>query len=300
MDPDPLRECSVCGASGPRSEMFGVEPDLLCARCASRVRRRMQVHLRPRGPMRAPVVTAGIVGLAAVLFLLDHVVYPNPTLRAGVGPAWWQTLYLNLQMGPRVWDGDVWTALGAAFLHGGWIHVIFDVWWIWELGRATEVGFGHVALILLVVGGAMVASGAEWLAGGSGIGLSGVVYALAFFLWVHHKTNAQAAAVMNRRTINILVVWFFLCIVLTAMGIWNIANWAHGGGALWGWAAGQALLHARRRILVPLMALATVAFVAALPFVTFGVQTRLRRLDAHMKAAGADERTRLVVWFNNR
>jgi membrane associated rhomboid family serine protease len=154
-----------------------------------------------------------------------------------------------------------------------------------------------VTLIALIVGSAMVASGLEWVVNGPGVGLSGVVYALAFFLFAHHKTNPYAAAIMNRRTINFLAMWFVLCIVLTMSGTWNIANWAHGGGALWGWGVGLAMLHKNRKVLVPLAAAATVAIILATSVVTVGRQTELKAADAKAKAAHVDQRTRYLNYL---
>ena len=299
-DEDPIVDCSGCGTTQPRSEMFGVEPDLLCARCASGVRRRMHVRYRPIARERRPYVTIGAIAIAAVLFLLDTYAYPNPYLLPGVWPSWWEALYLNTHAGPAIWDGHVWTLLGAAFYHGGLIHIFFNCWWLLELGRATENGFGHLTLLAVIVGGAMVATGLEWVVNGPGIGLSGVVYALAFFLWAHHKTNPHAAMIMNRRTINFLAMWFVVCIALTLQGTWNIANWAHGGGGLWGWGFGLAMLHRKRRVLVPLALAATLLIVFATTQVTFGHQTILKRDDKLLKDLGADQRARLQNWMYTR
>ena len=80
--PNTIVACRVCGAQGPRADMFGVEPDLLCPRCASGVRSRMQVRVRKHMSDRRPIVTLVAIGIAAALFVLDEFVYPNPTLRA--------------------------------------------------------------------------------------------------------------------------------------------------------------------------------------------------------------------------
>ncbi|MDJ0522284.1 MAG: rhomboid family intramembrane serine protease [Planctomycetota bacterium] len=296
-DEDPIVGCTACGTTVPRSEMFGLEPDLLCSRCASGVRRRMHVRFRPIARDRKPRVTLAVIGIAVVIFVLDEFLFTWGQFVRGQSPAWWEAVFLNMHVGPRLWDGHVWTLLGACFFHGDWIHLLFNCWWIWELGRATENGFGHLTLIAVVIGGGMVASGLEWVINGPGIGLSGVVYALAFFLWAHHRTNPSAAAIMNRRTINFLTMWFFLCIVLTMTGTWRIANWAHGGGALWGWGFGLALLHAKRKQLVPAAAVATIVLVAAMTFVTFGKQTDLKAADARAKAAQADHHTRYLNYM---
>ena len=283
---EPISECRVCNARLPRSEMFGLEPDLLCPNCAHGVRQRMQIRIRKQVVDRAPVVTIGILGIAVGLFALDLMFPLVKYVDADVWPAWFRSLWVAIHPGPWLWDGEVWRLLTCALLHGGWVHMIFNGIWTWQLGRAVESGFGRTTLLLLFIGSAMFASGLEAIVNAWGVGLSGAIYAIAFFLFVHHRTNAHAARIMNRRTINLLTMWFFLCIALTMSGTWNIANWAHGGGAVWGFAVGHATLHAKRRLLIPLAAVLTIAFVAAVPFVTFGDQTLARQRDQLVKSQG--------------
>jgi membrane associated rhomboid family serine protease len=272
---DPITACTACDRRLARSEMFGLEPDLLCPDCAHGVRKRMQVRVKRRVPDRRPVVTLTILALAGLFFLFSDVFFQYPANFAN-WPDWYVDLRLLTQTSPLVWQGEVWGLVGAAFWHIDVIHILFNGWWIWDLGRATENGFGRWSLVLLVLGSAAVASAAEWMLNGMGVGLSGVVYALALFLWVHHRTNPAAAAVMNRRTLNFLAMWFVLCIVLTATGTWRIGNWAHGAGAVWGFLAGHAALHARRRLLVPALAAFTITIMALAPHVAFGEQAALR------------------------
>lgn len=296
-DQEILIPCSACGQAQPRTEMFGAAPDLLCQRCRDGLSRRMNVRFRPLARERKPIVTYAMIGIAAGLYVLEHFVFASKMIGPGIWPTWWETVYLNLHMGPRIWDGQVWPLLGSAFLHGGFIHIFFNAWWILSLGKATESGFGHRTLVLLVIGSALVSGGAEWMISGPGVGLSGVVYALAFFLWVHHKTNAFAAAIMNQRTINFLSMWFVLCIVMTMTGTWSIANWAHGMGALFGWLTGQATLRSNRRVLVPLAIVGTIAFTVCLVFIAFGVQRSLRAADREIKGAET-QMVRYVYYLN--
>jgi membrane associated rhomboid family serine protease len=272
--------CSGCGRPQPRGEMFGVAPDLLCQSCRDGLSKRMHVRFRPASVYRRPLVTFAVVGLAAVIYLFDHWIFKRAPMGGPLGPEWWRSLWESGHAGEAIWAGHVHSLLTCAFFHGFFLHIFFNAWWVLALGRAVESGFGHWQMLVLVVGGAVAASAAEWIAQGSGEGLSGVVYALAFFLYVHRKTNPAAAMVMNQRTINYLLMWFVLCIVLTQMGSWNVANWAHGGGALWGWAAGHASLHAKRRLWVPLLGVATVLLVVMSVYVAFGTVRLVRGSQA--------------------
>jgi membrane associated rhomboid family serine protease len=237
--------------------MFGPSDGLVCPTCADSVRQRYR--RRPVARTRVQAVTAALVAVAATLFVAAHVIR-----------APWIGLLL---VGPDVWAGEAWRFVTSAFLHTGplfgatWVvglmHVVFNAWWIWVLGGAIESAWSPWHLVALVVGSATAASAAEWLAGASGVGLSGVVYGLAAFLFVHQRINPTAAAVMHPGNVRMLVVWFFLCIAFTSSGFLAVANWAHGVGALWGLAAGAALRSRRRVVAGVVLAAATVALTVA-------------------------------------
>lgn len=262
-------KCSKCGAEVARSDMFGIAPDLLCPECAHGHRKRLQVRIRSVAAAPAAVITYVVIGLAGALFLLEAMGRTSPAaLRLSAG------LWREFGMPIEPWPGEIWRFLVSCFFHGNWLHILFNCWWIYALGRATEVGFGRVQFVLLLCGSGMFSAGIEWMMQGPSIGLSGVVYGLALFLFVHRRTNPSAAAVMNTRTLNILLVWFVVCIFLTNSGRMAIANWAHGGGAVWGYVVGLASLHARRRLLVPLCAVGTIALVLYFSFEGGGVFRR--------------------------
>ncbi len=296
-DDDPIVHCSTCGVKAPRSDMFGIEPELQCANCAHGIRERMQVRVRKSINDRKPVGTLVVLGIAAVFFLLEFVAG-----RSKGSAGLYDILILQLWEGPRIWDGEVWPLLGSAFFHGGLLHIAFNAWWIWDLGRAIEWGFGRGHFVLLVVGSAMISGGAQWVATGPGIGLSGVVYALAGFLFVHRKTNPIAAVVLNERTAKFLATWLVICVVITQLEVLNfrIGNWAHGMGAAWGLAAGWVTLHPRRRILTPLLVVVTIGLIALIPFLHVGAQAERYDRDRILKESGADDRTRFILYYGSR
>ena len=65
-----------------------------------------------------------------------------------------------------------------------------------------------------------------------GVGLSGVVYGLFGLLWVLSRRDSRFRDAMDRQTVQLMVAWFFLCIVLTITGAWKVANVAHGAGCV--------------------------------------------------------------------
>ena len=60
------------------------------------------------------------------------------------------------------------------------------------------------------------------------VGLSGVVYGMFGLLYALRRNKDFAEALMDPSTVQMLVFWFFLCILITATDLKGIANWAHG------------------------------------------------------------------------
>ncbi len=66
------------------------------------------------------------------------------------------------------------------------------------------------------------------------VGLSGVVYGLFGLLWVLGRSDPRFLGTIDRQTAQLLVGWFFLCIVLTVTNVMGVANVAHGAGFVLG------------------------------------------------------------------
>ncbi len=265
MDATTPSTCTVCGRKAPRGDLFGVEPDLLCQPCAQAVRERMFVRHRPLTRTYGQGATVALLAICVFFFVLTDLVFAVRAER----PEWLHDLY---PWNP-IWDGEVWRHLTSVFLHGGWLHLGLNGLALWTLGRAVEYAYGPAVLVLVFVSTGLVGSVAQWaIVVGQGVGMSGALFGLAGFLIAQRRTNPVAAVVMNRRMINMLITWFLLCIVLTETGRLNIANWAHGGGLVWGLLIGWAAARRQRRALVPLVALATVALLAVSPFLAFADQ----------------------------
>ncbi|WP_419191336.1 rhomboid family intramembrane serine protease [Saltatorellus ferox] len=143
---------------------------------------------------------------------------------------------------------EPWRYLTTVFPHGGILHLAFNVFWIWQLGRAIESRIGPAWTAGLTIVSALAASGTEVLMLNNAIGLSGVVYAFAMFAWARGRHDPKFRGVIDRSTLNLLIGWFFLCIIATEAGVMRIANGAHAGGAAMGF-----LLGLRRAWLAPLL-----------------------------------------------
>lgn len=133
----------------------------------------------------------------------------------------------------RIYNGSFWGLITNAFVHIEPIHLIFNLYWFWIFGKAFERTFGSIRLLLFILVAAAITSGLQ-LFEGSGIGLSGVGYALFGFGWVGRTRYPEFARVVTQRTISLFVIWGIACIFLTYAHVMNIGNVAHFTGLAFG------------------------------------------------------------------
>ena len=140
--------------------------------------------------------------------------------------------------------GQVWRLVTPIVLHGDWIHLAFNLYWLYYLGGMLEDRRGTLRFVLLVVLSAAFSNTAEALINSPGNvhptafgGLSGVNYALFGYIWMKTLYAPGSGFHLHQSTIIIMVAFFFLC--LTGWGFFsNVANAAHAGGLFFGVAIG--------------------------------------------------------------
>jgi tetratricopeptide (TPR) repeat protein len=115
------------------------------------------------------------------------------------------------------------------------------------LGTVVERVYGHAKTILLLALLAVGSNSLDFAFDQGGVGLSGVGYGLFGLLCVLSERDERFRGAMDRRTVQLFVGWFFLCIVTTLTHTFVVANVAHGAGAILGALAGLAITLANRR-----------------------------------------------------
>ncbi len=134
--------------------------------------------------------------------------------------------------------GQYWRLITPAFLHFGWLHIVFNSLWLWELGGRVERVLGHVNMLLLFGVIALVSNTSQFVFGGPGIfgGMSGVVYGLLGFSWVASLIQPGWAIRPSPAVMLFMVGWLVFCIVglVQVLGFGAIANAAHVGGLVVG------------------------------------------------------------------
>lgn len=144
----------------------------------------------------------------------------------------------------EVWQGQVWRLVTPIFIHFGFLHILFNMMWLWDLGGMIESQLSTRKLGLLVLAMAVFPNIAEYL-GGTFLfgGMSGVVYGLLGYVWIRGKLDPASGLFLHPSTVTMMMIWYFVCL-LGLIG--NVANIVHtvglGMGMAWGF------LDSRRRL----------------------------------------------------
>jgi len=148
--------------------------------------------------------------------------------------------------------GEYWRLVTSVLPHGGVMHLVFNVYWMWTLGTLIEETYGPFRTGLLVIVLAAGSGAFQFGLESGGIGLSGVVYGLFGLLWVLEGKDPRFSGVIDKRTVQVFVGWFFFCIVLTYFNFMAVGNIAHGSGAVLGVLIGFASVESEYRKLASL------------------------------------------------
>lgn len=206
-----------------------------CVDCVNEGRREVRrgVTIAGAEPGGRPVVTSVLVTLNVAVFAWTVVTAGSlgRNDRAPLFQAW------TLTPG-AVADGEWWRLVTGGFLHYGPIHLLFNMWALWVIGRSVEPALGSarylaVYLVSLLGGSAAVmlltSPGAD-VAGASGA-VFGLMGALAVLL---RKMRIPLGQVGGLIAINLAIT--FLLPGISVAG--------HLGGLLTGAAATAALVYA--------------------------------------------------------
>ena len=145
----------------------------------------------------------------------------------------------------QIWSGHPWSLLTTIFLHANPLHLIFNMLWLYQLGSLLERTLNTLAYALFLAAAAVVSSCCELLFGSTGIGASGVVYALFGLMWAGRGRYPEWGGYANPSNLRLFIGWGLFCFVATLLNVMHIGNAAHAGGFLFGLSVGWLCLSAR-------------------------------------------------------
>lgn len=155
----------------------------------------------------------------------------------------------------------VWlTLLTCVFLHGGWMHLIGNMWSLWIFGDNVEDSFGRFGYLIFYLAGGIAASATHLLTNGSSpiptIGASGAVAAVMGGYFVLYPKSRVLTLFPPLFMFVIPATWFLG--IWFVMQLWHgsfslanveaagVAWWAHIGGFAVGFVMAKILARANR------------------------------------------------------
>jgi membrane associated rhomboid family serine protease len=154
------------------------------------------------------------------------------------------------------------TVVTSMFMHGGWVHLVGNLWFLWVFGNNIEDSMGHGRFVVFYLLTGALAAGAHVVTNPSSaipvVGASGAISGvMGAYLVLYPKVRVQTLIflivffkVLPIPASAMLAYWFFLQLAYGVtsleLGGGGVAFWAHIGGFV----AGVALIRPfeRRRL----------------------------------------------------
>ena len=137
-------------------------------------------------------------------------------------------------------QGEVWRLVTPIVIHFTFLHVLFNMLWLRDLGVSIELRLGSLKFLLMILAIAISSNTAQYFYRGPFFGgMSGVVFGLFGYVWMKSKFDPESGFFLHPSTVFLMIGWFFICMT-GAVG--SIANMAHGIGLGVGMVLGYAPL----------------------------------------------------------
>jgi rhomboid protease GluP len=225
--------------------------------------------------MRVPWVGRGesTIGLTHVIFGINVAVFLGMALAGSTimdfsGP---ETIRWGANWGPLTLTGEWWRLLTCVFVHGGIIHIAFNMWCLWNLGALAESLYGRwtYAAVYLICGVGSSLGSLAWHPGTPSVGASGAIFGLAGALIAAFKLGEfsvpRSALSGTLRSLAMFVVYN----LIFGAAIGTTDNAAHIGGLITGLIVGALIAliapqhdHDGRRFVIFAAVIFVLAFAA--------------------------------------
>ena len=210
-----------------------------------------------------PAITVVLIGLNVAAWILVQGMGVEPTLsqsvcelglipgellgRIPVG----QTLQMSRDLSCVIGQPHWYTPLSSMFLHGGWLHLIGNMWFLWLFGNNVEDSMGHGRYLVFYLLCGLAAAAAQTLVNPNSaipmVGASGAISGvMGAYIVLYPRVRVHMIIFLGffitRAVVPAYVMlgyWFVLQILggLPSLGgddTGGVAVWAHAGGFLAG------------------------------------------------------------------
>ncbi|MFZ1767730.1 MAG: rhomboid family intramembrane serine protease [Caldilinea sp.] len=183
-----------------------------------------------------PLVTQGLLGVILAVFvaqvLLGFFLFRSWTSLTNTNID--VLILMGAKVNPLIAQGEVWRLFTAIFLHGGVLHLLFNLYALYALGPLLEGYTGHIRFLTIFLVSGLYGSLLSYaLSGPISVGASGAIFGLlggitVFFLKYRDNFGVQGRAILQ----NMIVVLVLNLVIGFSSGF--IDNWGHIGGLIGG------------------------------------------------------------------
>ena len=221
--------------------------------CPECVKSSGQKVIRPSDLQRTPQFTMALIAINVVAFVAQTVTNDQVTVDGWL-------------LGRSIQEGEYWRLLTSGFLHGGLIHIAFNMYLLNMLGRELERNLGAVRTGLIYFGALFGGSAAvvwfNWSsntlgASGAVMGLGGAFAAVLYGLGQNPTQSPVFRLVLLNLALPLLVG--------------GISFWGHFGGAAAGAIMATIVFTLPRRNVMSQQAANVLAVAAVVGFIAIGV-----------------------------
>ena len=167
-----------------------------------------------------PFVTYTIIGINCLVFIYQYLILPPESLGHIIS---------TYALTPA--DPSVITVFTSMFMHGGLMHIIFNMWFLWIFGDNIESVLGHKRYVLFyLLCGVGAAQAQIQINTGAQIPMVGASGAIAGVLGAYLIRFPRAT--VHVLVILIIFITFIRVPAMVVIGIWFLSNLTGGLGTL--------------------------------------------------------------------
>ncbi len=183
-------------------------------------------------------VTTMLLTMNVVLYLVSQLVWThlaNDVMPTDYQGAAWNVALITLGANVPflVSSGEVWRLLTSVFLHGGLMHIGFNMWALLAVGPLVEEMYGSRKFLFMYILAGIGGSAGSWIwrlgTWAPGIGASGALFGLIgiAMIWGWRRGGAMGAGIRGQ-----MVQWAVYGLVMGL--VFRFDNAAHLGGLITG------------------------------------------------------------------
>jgi len=182
-------------------------------------------RIRVQFPERSPVVTITLMVIMGILYLLQMLT--SYLFQQDLPAA------LGMKINQAILDGQYWRLVTPMFLHGSLLHIGFNVYALYILGRPVERYFGHLRYLGLFLLSGITGNLFSFLftsspSLGSSTAIFGLLAAEGVFIYQNRELFGERFATALRQIVQVALINFLIGLSP------GIDNWGHLGGLLGG------------------------------------------------------------------